>query len=104
MYAILEESGKQYKVAEGDRVRVEKLDQEPGATITLGKVLLLARGDDVLVGRPTLDNVGVTAQVEKHGRNRKATTRKFRRRKDSTTKRGHRQWFTEVKVTQITVT
>ena len=80
MYAIIEEGGKQYKVAEGDVVRVEKVDHEPGETFAMGKVLLLSQGDKVLVGTPLLDNVTVSAEVKSQGRGAKVISRKFRRR------------------------
>jgi len=103
VYAIVEEGGKQFKVAEGDVIRIEKVTHAPGETFPLGKVLLLSKGKKVLVGQPVLDNVTVSAEVRKHGRGDKVVVRKFRRRKDSTTKQGHRQDYTEVAVQKIEV-
>ena len=101
MYAIIESGGKQYRVAEGDTVKVEKLDVETGAAIDLDKVLMLADGDDVRLGKPSLDGTRVTAEVSGHGRGDKVRIIKFRRRKHHLKRQGHRQWFTELKITGI---
>lgn len=102
MYAIIETGGKQYRVAEGERLRVEKLEAETGSTVTLDRVLLVA--DDagtVQVGKPYLDAGQVTAEVTAHGRAAKVKIIKFRRRKHYMKRQGHRQWYTELKVTGI---
>ena len=100
MYAVIESGGKQYRVALGDRVRVESLKAEPGATVQLDKVLLTADGDDVTVGTPHVDSV-VQATVVGHGRGDKIRILKFRRRKNSRTHAGHRQNYTELEITAI---
>jgi large subunit ribosomal protein L21 len=101
MYAIIETGGKQYRVAEGDKVKVEKLDLETGSSIDLDKVLMLADGDDIRLGKPYLDGTRVTAEVAAHGRGDKVRIIKFRRRKHHLKRQGHRQWFTELKITGI---
>ena len=101
MYAVIETGGKQYRVAEGDKVRVEKLDAETGASIDLAKVLMIADGAEVKVGKPFLEGTKVTAEVTSHGRGDKVTIIKFRRRKHHMKRQGHRQWFTELKITGI---
>ncbi len=100
MYAVIESGGKQYRVAVGDRVKVESLAAEPGATVDLERVLMVAAGDDVQVGTPTLDTA-VQATVVGHGRGEKITVFKMRRRKNSRTRNGHRQNYTELEITRI---
>lgn len=102
MYAVFESGGKQHRVAEGDFVKLELLDVEPGAAIEFDKVLLVASGDDVKVGAPVVDGGKVTAEVVTHGRGDKVNIIKFRRRKHHRKQMGHRQYFTEVKITGIT--
>ena len=102
MYAVIEMGGKQYRVAEGDKVRVEKLDAETGASIDLAKVLMIADGNAIRLGKPFLDGTKVTAEVTGHGRHDKIKIIKFRRRKHHMKRQGHRQWFTELKITGIT--
>jgi large subunit ribosomal protein L21 len=102
MYAVIETGGKQYRVAEGDKVRVEKLDAEAGASVDLAKVLMIADGANIKLGKPFLDGTTVTAEVTGHGRHDKVKIIKFRRRKHHMKRQGHRQWFTELKITGIT--
>jgi large subunit ribosomal protein L21 len=101
MYAVIETGGKQYRVAEGDKVRVEKLDAETGSTIDFEKVLMIADGASVTVGKPFIEGSKVTAEVAGHGRADKVKIIKFRRRKHHMKRQGHRQWFTELKITGI---
>jgi large subunit ribosomal protein L21 len=101
MYAVIQTGGKQYRVSEGDTVRVEKLAAEEGASIDLEHVLMVADGDDVKVGKPYLVGCKVTATVESHGRGKKVKIVKFRRRKHYMRRQGHRQWFTALKITSI---
>jgi large subunit ribosomal protein L21 len=101
MYAVIETGGKQYRVAEGDKVRVEKLDAEAGTSIDIAKVLMIAEGDQIRLGKPFIDGTMVTAEVTAHGRNDKIKIIKFRRRKHHMKRQGHRQWFTELKITGI---
>jgi large subunit ribosomal protein L21 len=101
MYAVIETGGKQYRVAEGDKLRVEKLDVETGASVDLDKVLMIADGDSIKLGKPFIDGTKVTAEVAGHGRGDKVKIIKFRRRKHHMKHQGHRQWFTELKITGI---
>ena len=100
-YAIIRSGGLQYRVAEGDKVRVEKLDAETGASIDLAKVLMIADGNAIRLGKPFIDGTKVTAQVTGHGRHGKIKIIKFRRRKQHLKHQGHRQWYTEIQVTGI---
>jgi large subunit ribosomal protein L21 len=89
-------------VKEGETLKLEKLEVETGGTVEFDKVLLVADGDRVQVGAPVVDGARVTAEVIDHGRHDKIQIIKFRRRKHSMKRQGHRQWFTEVKITGIT--
>lgn len=101
MYAVIVTGGKQYKVAEGEYLRVEKLEAETGSTIQFDRVLLIGNGDDVQIGAPIVDGAKVTAEVSAHGRDDKVRIIKFRRRKHHMKRQGHRQWYTEIKITGI---
>jgi len=101
MYAVIKTGGKQYRVAEGSTLRVEKLEAEEGASVELDRVLMVADGDDVKIGAPYLDGGKVTATVKQHGRGTKVHIVKFRRRKHHLKRQGHRQAFTELEVTGI---
>ena len=101
MYAVIATGGKQYKVTKGETLRVEKLDGEEGSTVKLDSVLMVADGDKVDVGTPTLEKASVTAKITAHGRGDKVEIIKFRRRKHSRSQAGHRQSYTEIEVTDI---
>ena len=101
MYAVIQSGGKQYRVAEGELLKLELIDAEPGSTIEFDKVLMVANGDNVQVGAPLVAGGKVSAEVVTHGRHDKVTIIKFRRRKHSMKRQGHRQWYTEVKITGI---
>ncbi|MEN8180194.1 MAG: 50S ribosomal protein L21 [Pseudomonadota bacterium] len=101
MYAVVQTGGKQYRVSEGDTIKVEKLVADEGASIELDKVLMVADGEDVKVGAPYVDGGKITATVKSHGRGKKVKIIKFRRRKHHMKRQGHRQWFTELQVTGI---
>ena len=101
MHAVFASGGKQYRVQQGDVVRVEKLDGDEGATVEFDKVLLVTDGDDVRVGAPYLDGGRVMGRVKSQGRGRKINIIKFRRRKHHMKRMGHRQSFTEVEITGI---
>ena len=101
MYAVIATGGKQYRVSEGSVVRVEKLDAQAGASVEFAQVLLVGEGDKVQVGSPFLSGGKVVATVQSHGKDDKKTIVKFRRRKHYRKQQGHRQWFTEVKITGI---
>lgn len=101
MYAVIATGGKQYKVTEGETLRIETLKAEAGEDITFDKVLLVADGDDISIGAPYLESGSVSAKVQAHGRHKKITIVKFRRRKHHRKQAGHRQNFTEVEITGI---
>jgi large subunit ribosomal protein L21 len=101
MYAVFQSGGKQHRVAEGQTIRLEKLNVETGSIIEFDQGLLVANGDDVKVGVPLVAGGKVSAEVVSHGRGEKIKIVKFKRRKHSRKQAGHRQWFTEVKVTGI---
>ena len=101
MYAVIETGGKQYRVTEGQTLKVEKLDAEDGASVAIDKVLMVANGDNIKVGAPYVSGGKVTATVKSHGRAKKVHIIKFRRRKHSRKRQGHRQYFTEIQITGI---
>ncbi len=101
MYAVIVTGGKQYKVAEGETLRVEKLPADAGATVEFDKVLLVGEGGDVKVGAPYVEGGKVSAEVRGHGRGRKIKVVKFKRRKGYLRTQGHRQHYTEVRITGI---
>ncbi|MGY0218265.1 50S ribosomal protein L21 [Endozoicomonadaceae bacterium StTr2] len=100
MYAVIKTGGKQYRVSEGDTLKVEKLDVAAGETIEIDQVLMLG-GEEIKIGTPVVEGAKVAAEVVSHGRGKKVTIVKFRRRKHSRRQQGHRQWFTELKITGI---
>lgn len=101
MYAVIKTGGKQYRVSEGDVLRVEKLVADEGALVEFDQVLLVGQGADLKIGAPYLDGGKVTATVKRHGRGKKVKIIKFRRRKHHLKQMGHRQDFTEVQITGI---
>ena len=101
MYAVIESGGKQHRVKEGETLKLEKLEVATGETVTFDKVLLVGAGGDVKFGSPYLAGSTVSAEVVKQGRHDKIRIIKFRRRKHYKRETGHRQWFTEVKITGI---
>jgi len=101
MHAVIRTGGKQYRVAEGDVLRVEKLDAEAGSTIDLADVLLISDGDNVQVGTPLLEGKSVSAEVQTHARADKIEVIKFKRRKKYRRTYGHRQHYTQLKITSI---
>lgn len=101
MYAVIQTGGKQYRVAEGDTLKVEKISADKGASVELDKVLMVADGADVKVGKPYLEGGKVTATVKAHGRGKKVKIVKFHRRKQYLKRQGHRQWFTELTITGV---
>ena len=101
MYAVIETGGKQYRVTEGQYLKVEKLGLEEGASLEIDKVLMVASGDDVKIGAPYIAGGKVTAKVLSVGRGKKIRIIKFRRRKHSAKTQGHRQSYTEIEITGI---
>jgi large subunit ribosomal protein L21 len=100
MYAIIKTGGKQYRVTEGDTLRVEKLNVE-GNSVTFDQVLLVG-GDEVKIGAPLVEGASVSADILRQGRAKKIIVFKKKRRKGYHKKQGHRQAYTEVKITGIT--
>lgn len=103
MYAIIATGGKQYKVAEGDTLRIEKLGLADGETVTFDKVLMVSNDADVKVGNPYLANATVTATVAGEGKGRKVIIFKYKPKKGYKKKQGHRQPFTAIKIDKINV-
>lgn len=101
MYAVIASGGKQHRVTEGERLKLEKIDAEVGANIEFDQVLLVGSGEDIKIGQPVVEGAKVTAEVVAHGRGDKIRIIKFRRRKHHMKRMGHRQWFTEVRITGI---
>lgn len=101
MYAIFESGGKQHRVVEGETLKLEKIEVATGDTIEFDKVYLVAKGEEISIGAPVVAGAKVIAEVVSHGRADKVKIIKFKRRKHSMKRQGHRQWFTEVKITGI---
>ena len=101
MFAVFKSGGKQHRVSEGEVVRLELIDAEPGASVDFDEVLLVAEGDNVTVGAPYVAGGKVTAEVVGHDRGDKIRIIKFRRRKHYMRRAGHRQWYTDVRITGI---
>ena len=101
MYAIIETGSKQYRVEPGAAIQVEKLPAEVGASMTFDRVLFLNRDGQVAIGTPVVANASVAGQVVRHGRAPKIMVFKKKKRKNYRRTRGHRQDFTEVKITEI---
>ncbi len=101
MYAVIKTGGKQYRVSEGDVLRVEKLAAEAGENVEFDQVLLVTNEGQTTVGTPLVDGSKVTATVKAHGRGKKVKIVKFKRRKHHLKRMGHRQSYTEVQITGI---
>jgi large subunit ribosomal protein L21 len=101
MYAVFRSGGKQYRAAKGDVLRVEKIDGDEGATIKFDEVLLVGEGSDIKVGSPTVAGSSVSAKVVRQGKSRKVPVVKFKRRQNYLRQGSHRQFFTEVEITDI---
>jgi large subunit ribosomal protein L21 len=101
MYAIISTGGKQYKVSEGETIRVEKIPGEIGESISFDRVLMFSNGKTVQVGQPTLAEVAVTGHIVEQGKAKKIIVFKQKRRKRYRKKQGHRQQFTALKIDTI---
>lgn len=101
MYAVIESGGKQHRVTEGEVLKLEKIEAGTGDKVNFDKVLMVGEGADVQIGKPYVASGQVTAEVISHGRADKVKIIKFNRRKHHKKQMGHRQWFTEVKITSI---
>ncbi len=101
MYAVIKSGGKQHRVVEGETLKLEKIEVATGETITFDEVLMVGEGESVNIGTPFVSGGKVTAEIIAQGRHKKVKIMKFRRRKHSMKQMGHRQWYTEVKITGI---
>ncbi len=101
MYAIIETGGKQYKVAEGAVIMIEKLDAAQGETVELNKVLTVVKDGDVIIGKPVIDGAKVTAVVVEHGKGKKILVFKYKAKSNYRRRQGHRQPFTKVVIEKI---
>ncbi|HSH28408.1 50S ribosomal protein L21 [Thiohalobacter thiocyanaticus] len=101
MYAVIQTGGKQYRVAPGDKLRIEKLKAAEGESVEFDKVLMVGDGDDVKIGAPYVAGGKVTATVTAQGRGKKVEIIKFRRRKHHMKRQGHRQAYTELEIKEV---
>ena len=101
MYAVIETGGKQYRVAPGDTLEIERLEGEPGKSLVLDKVLFVAKDGQFSVGNPTVAKASIVADVVEHLRGEKKTTFKMKRRKGYHKTIGHRQELTRIKINEI---
>ncbi|MGL9760026.1 MAG: 50S ribosomal protein L21 [Symbiopectobacterium sp.] len=101
MYAVFQSGGKQHRVSEGQTVHLEKLNIATGEVVEFEQVLMISDDEEIKIGVPFVDGGKIKAEVVAHGHGEKVTIVKFRRRKHYRKKAGHRQWFTDVKITGI---
>lgn len=103
MYAILENGGKQYRVSEGDVIYLEKIQAEPGQTVSFNEVLAVGLDDKVMVGKPYVENASIAVKVVGHGKAKKVVVFKYKAKKNYRRKQGHRQPFTKVAIDKISL-
>jgi len=103
MYAVVSTGGKQYRIQEGDILRVEKILGEVGTPITFENVLLFSDGEKISIGQPVLENISINGHIVEQGKAKKIIVFKYKRRKRFRRKQGHRQQFTAVKIDKIEV-
>jgi large subunit ribosomal protein L21 len=103
MYAVIKTGGRQYRVMQGETLRVEKLDGDVGSAVNFDQVLLVGSGEDITVGAPLVAGALVAATIKSHGRGEKIRIIKFRRRKHHQKQMGHRQHYTEVEIGSIEI-
>ena len=101
MYAVISTGGKQYRVSKGDTIQIEKLDKKEGDTILFDKILLISNNGKVSIGKPFLKKSKIEGVIEAQGRDKKISIIKFHRRKHYKKQAGHRQSFTQIKITNI---
>jgi len=101
MYAVFRSGGKQYRASKGERLRLEKLEADEGASVKFDEVLLVGEGRNIKVGSPLLAGSSVSAKVLRQGKSKKVSVVKFRRRQNYLRQHTHRQFFTEVEITDI---
>ncbi|UDG79207.1 50S ribosomal protein L21 [Candidatus Ecksteinia adelgidicola] len=103
MYAVFQHGSKQYRVQEGETVRLEKLDVPTGQFINFNEILMINCGKNVKLGYPFVSGAKINAKIIAHGRSKKIHIVKFRRRKHYHKQQGHRQWFTDIKINSINI-
>jgi len=103
MYAVVKTGGKQYKVRKDDILKIEKLDGVSGDKVELNEVLMVADGENLNMGKPLIQGAKVAAEIVGHGRGKKIRVLKFKRRKQYLKRQGHRQDFTQIKITDIAI-
>jgi large subunit ribosomal protein L21 len=101
MYAVIKTGGKQYRVQAGEKIKVEQIPADVGATIVLDQVLMMGNGETVTIGKPTVAGASISATVVSHGRHDKVKIFKMRRRKHYQKRQGHRQNYTELQIGEI---
>ena len=101
MYAVIETGGKQYRVEEGDILFIEKLDVKADAVVDFDKVIVVGKEDGAVIGTPVVEGAKVSAKVLKNGKGKKIVVFKYRSKKDSKTKKGHRQPYTQIQIQSI---
>ena len=101
MYAVIRTGGKQYRVSQGEEVKVERLNGEVGDTVTFEEVLVTSDGENTQIGQPVVEKAKVVGRIVRQGKERKVMVVKYKRRKGYRRKKGHRQMFTQVKIEAI---
>ena len=101
MYAVIKSGGKQHRVTVGETLKVELLKAEVGSSLNIEDVLMIVNGADIKIGQPVVAGASVVVEVVSHGRGKKVRIVKHRRRKHYHKEQGHRQWYTELKITAI---
>ncbi len=102
MFAVVQVAGNQYQVSEGDVIKVQRLDYQAGKTISLDDIVLFVNGDEVRIGQPFVKSVKISAKVVGEQKEKRVLTFKYRKRKNSSSQRGHRQTMTALSITKIT--
>lgn len=103
MFAVFQSGGKQFRAEPGSHIRIPSIQAEPGDSVTFDEVLLTGNDGDVKIGEPNVEGARVTAEVVRHGRDKKVIVFKRKRRKGYRKKQGHRQGFTEIRVEEVVV-
>jgi len=102
MFAILKTGGKQYRVGKGSVLKIEKINAEIGDLVKFSEVLMFFNKEEIIsIGNPNLENINISAEILEHGRHEKINIIKFKRRKHSLKRQGHRQFFTKIKIKEI---
>lgn len=101
MYAVVEIGGRQYRVTEGDKFKVELLATEAGSDVSFDKILMVTDGDNTVIGRPYVEGASVNAKILEHGKGKKIVFMKFHPKKDYRRKQGHRQPYTLLEITAV---